>query len=165
MSDPPGVRASDDEREQLARQLREHYAAGRITEDELAERLDGVYAAKTVAELAALRTDLPDLPPPPAAQRAELAQRRSQLHRQLIQQTGGSLGLFAICVGIWAASGASGAFWPAFVLIFPILFFARNAWNLYGPSPQLDRVEAELRRERHRGPGPPRRRHRRDVGR
>jgi len=41
-------------------------------------------------------------------------------------------------------------FWPIWVLIIVILPLLRNAWRLYGPAPELDRVERELdRRARH----------------
>jgi hypothetical protein len=48
------VRASDADRERVADQLREHAGAGRITPDELAERLDVVYAGRTIGELDAV---------------------------------------------------------------------------------------------------------------
>jgi hypothetical protein len=146
VSDARGIRASDAERERAADSLREHYAAGRLDSEELSERLDGVYAAKTVAELRALSADLPALPLSPAARRAELQQRRSELRRRLVQRAGGSLSPFLICTIIWLASGASGSFWPAFLLIFPALFLVRNAWRLYGPAPDLERVHRELER-------------------
>lgn len=101
--------------------------------------LDAVYRARTQGELRALRADLPALPPAPTQARAELAERRSRLRRQVIQQTGGGLGLFVLCTAIWAASGAQGSFWPiwvAFVALIPLL---RNGWRLYGPAPELDR--------------------------
>jgi hypothetical protein len=142
-------RASDSEREQAAAELREHYAAGRLDADELSSRLEAAYAARTQGELGRLRADLPELPQAPAATRASLARRRGELRRQLVQQTGGSLGVFAVCAGVWAASGAHGGFWPEWVLIFPGAFLLRNLWRLYGPAPELDRVEAELRRRRH----------------
>ncbi len=53
------MRVSDAEREAAATELREHYAAGRLTLDELNERLDKAFAAKTRADLNALMTDLP----------------------------------------------------------------------------------------------------------
>jgi len=53
------MRVSDAEREAAATELREHYAAGRLTLDELNERLDKAFAAKTRADLSALMTDLP----------------------------------------------------------------------------------------------------------
>jgi phospholipid N-methyltransferase len=162
MSDASHLRASDEDRERFAQNLREHFAAGRIAEDELAERLDAIYAARTIAELEAVVHDLPALPLSPAARRAELAERRSELRRHLLQQAGGSLTPFVICTVVWAASGAQSNFWPAFLLIFPVLFLVRNGWRLYGPAPDLDRVQLELgrgsgrsgrgRRRNHRGP-------------
>ena len=54
----PALRASDVERERAADQLREAAGDGRLTLDELDERLNRCYAAKTVAELAALTVDV-----------------------------------------------------------------------------------------------------------
>ncbi len=166
MSDASHLRASDEDRERCAHNLREHFAAGRIGDGELADRLDAVYAARTVAELEAVVHDLPALPVSAAARRAELAVRRAELRRHLVQQAGGSLTPFVIFTLVWAASGAQGAFWPAFLLIFPAIFLFRNAWRLYGPAPDLDRVQAELgRRSRRRGRrGGPRRGHRAHRG-
>ena len=156
MSDVSQLRASDEDRERFAGNLREHFAAGRIGDDELADRLDAVYAARTIAELEAVMHDLPALPLSPAARRAELAERRAELRRHLLQQAGASLTPFVICTVVWAASGAQSNFWPAFLLIFPVLFLVRNGWRLYGPAPDLDRVQLELgrgqgRRRHHRG--------------
>jgi hypothetical protein len=53
------VRASDAEREQAAELLRAGYADGRLTRDELDERLAAGYAAKTRADLRGLTGDLP----------------------------------------------------------------------------------------------------------
>ena len=55
----PTLRASDAEREHHAELLREHAAQGRLTVDELDERLDRVYAARTRGELAPVVADLP----------------------------------------------------------------------------------------------------------
>jgi Domain of unknown function (DUF1707) len=154
MSDAGALRASDAERDRAAEALREHFAAGRISGEELDERLSAVYRARTVAELGHLRRDLPELPPSPAARRADLVRRQAELRRQLLQHAGGALSPFAICTLIWVGSGASGAFWPAFLLIFPLMFLARNGWRLYGPAPELERVQRELEhhgRHRHRG--------------
>ena len=146
MSDPRQIRASDADREQAVESLREHYAAGRLSEEELSERVDAVYRATTMQQLEALRGDLPSLPVSPAARRAELAARQAELRRQLLQRAGGSLSPFVICTAVWAASGASAGFWPVWLLIFPVLFLVRNAWRLYGPAPELDRVQEELQR-------------------
>jgi Domain of unknown function (DUF1707) len=163
VSDRVAIRASDAEREHAAATLREHFAEGRLNEDELSERLDAVYQAKTVHELDELGTDLPELPLSHVARRAELEVRKAELRRHLFQRAGGSLSPFAICTLVWVATGAEGEFWPVWVLIFPLVFLLRNAWRLYGPAPELDRVQRELerrsrRRARHghraRGDGP-----------
>lgn len=139
------LRASDEDRERVAREIREHFAAGRLDRDELDDRLQAVVEARTVGELAGVREDLPALP---ADHRAELARRRGELRRDLLQQSGGALGPFVICTLIWAATGASGFFWPVFLLFAVVVPLVRNGWRLYGPSPELDRVEEELRRRR-----------------
>ena len=53
------MRVSDSDREQTAGVLREAASHGRITMDELDERLELAYAAKTYADLAAVTQDLP----------------------------------------------------------------------------------------------------------
>jgi Domain of unknown function (DUF1707) len=53
------IRVSDAEREAAASELREHFASGRLDSEELNERLDRAFAAKTRGDLNALFTDLP----------------------------------------------------------------------------------------------------------
>jgi hypothetical protein len=53
------MRASDTDRDRVAGILREAAAEGRLTMEELDERLDAVYAAKTYAELEPITHDLP----------------------------------------------------------------------------------------------------------
>jgi hypothetical protein len=53
------TRASDAEREAVVARLRHAAAEGRLTVDELDERIDAAYAAKTRAELEPLTADLP----------------------------------------------------------------------------------------------------------
>lgn len=54
-----GVRIGDAEREEAVRRLGEHFAAGRLTEEEHSERADQAYAARTQADLDGLFGDLP----------------------------------------------------------------------------------------------------------
>ncbi|MFJ4684478.1 DUF1707 domain-containing protein [Streptomyces sp. NPDC088789] len=56
---PAELRASDAERDRIADILREAHAEGRLTAEEHAERIGGVYEAKTVGELEPLIRDLP----------------------------------------------------------------------------------------------------------
>jgi hypothetical protein len=53
------VRVGDADRDAVAAQLREHYADGRLTLEELNERLDQAFAAKTKADLNTVMRDLP----------------------------------------------------------------------------------------------------------
>jgi predicted GNAT superfamily acetyltransferase len=52
-----GVRASDEDREQLIAELNEHTVAGRLDTDELERRVQAAYAARTTGQLDALRSD------------------------------------------------------------------------------------------------------------
>jgi hypothetical protein len=52
-------RASDAERERVVAFLRDHALQGRLTHDELEERIGLAYAAKTVGDLERLMSDLP----------------------------------------------------------------------------------------------------------
>ena len=144
MGDLAGLRVSDEERERAASELRDHFAQGRLDSDELAERLDRVYAARMGSELQTLRADLPELPPTARSSRAELAARRSELGRQLLQQTGAAFVPFLVCTLIWLFSGAQSDFWPAWVAIAGVIPLVRNGWRLYGPAPELDRVAQDL---------------------
>ncbi len=145
-------RASDQDREQAAEQIRDHYAAGRLTDDELDTRVQAVYAAQTTAELKRLLADLPVLPEVRARQeRAALVERRSHLQRRLIQQAGGSVIAFAVCTGIWVAAGASGSFWPIWIALIAVIGLLKSGWDLYGPAPDLDAVEERLNQKGDRG--------------
>jgi hypothetical protein len=63
------LRASDEERERVASALKEQAAEGRLSLDELSERLDTCYAARTVGELDSLVRDLPTAGPPARVER------------------------------------------------------------------------------------------------
>jgi hypothetical protein len=55
----PTIRASDSDREQVAERLRQAAIEGRLTTDELEERLEAASAARTYGELDPLVADLP----------------------------------------------------------------------------------------------------------
>lgn len=56
---PAGLRASDADRDRIAQILGDAVAEGRLTAEEHSERLDALYAVKTVGELETLVRDLP----------------------------------------------------------------------------------------------------------
>ena len=94
------LRASDAERETDVTHLRASAGEGRLSVEELDQRIDEAYAAKTRADLAAITRDLPRAPRPRRDQRRELAEHvRSYV------------AVMALLVVIWALTGM-GYFWP-----------------------------------------------------
>ena len=63
MAEPPALRVSDAEREDVVVALRGAAGEGRLTLEELSERVELAYGAKTDADLAALTADLPVIVP------------------------------------------------------------------------------------------------------
>jgi hypothetical protein len=147
------LRASDADREQLVEQLRQHHTEGRLTLEELTERTERAYAARTLGDLDALTTDLPAGSPgagtapagapgpdrPPAA--AGQAAARAALLRSLLWY-----GLLSVVLlVVWAMSG-SDYFWPIWPILGFTLFLGWQAFNLLGPqAPDQSR-----RRDRNR---------------
>jgi DUF1707 SHOCT-like domain len=129
MASDPRIRASDADRDHAAQALREHHAAGRISIDEFQERLDRVYAAKTLGELGEVMADLPAIDlyqlPIPADQRfvpphppAARSQGRMSPAWRGAWASWASVSL--LCVVIWLiaggiSSGGTAYFWPIWV--------------------------------------------------
>jgi hypothetical protein len=62
------IRISDADRERITERLREHFADGRLSADELEERITAALSAKTYGDLRRLMADLPDAAPVPPRQ-------------------------------------------------------------------------------------------------
>ena len=73
--DPRDLRISDADRHRVAEVLREAAGEGRLDLDELDERLEATYAAKTYGDLVPITVDLPGTPAAP--RRARRPARRS----------------------------------------------------------------------------------------
>ena len=150
------LRASDADRERFVETLRQHHVEGRLTVDELAERTERAYAARTLGDLDALGTDLPPPtppappsgPPPAAAPGWDPAApglpprmrspgpRRAAAKANLLRFLLWYGLLSVVLIVVWAASGR-GYFWP----VWPILGFmlglggqAIAAWSKLGPA-------------------------------
>ncbi|WP_197322304.1 DUF1707 domain-containing protein [Saccharomonospora sp. NB11] len=99
--DPKQLRASDADRERVAQVLHKAMGEGRITLDELEERLDQVYTAKTLGELEPITADLPaegtTLPSLAASQ--AVAPTTSSSPSQLVGGTPGSTTSIAVMSG------------------------------------------------------------------
>jgi hypothetical protein len=76
-SDLPGLRASHEDRERVVQTLLVASGDGRLTADELEDRLETALSARTLGELAALTTDLPtDTPTAPTAKDVLVVEQR-----------------------------------------------------------------------------------------
>jgi hypothetical protein len=147
MSDVSKLRVADADREEAVEELREHALAGRLTAEELEDRIGGAYRALTRADLERLKVDLPVSSTTVAR---ALTKRKGQLRRRLAQEAGGATAVSAICSGAWVAAGAHGGFWPGWVIAFALLPVVRDGWRLLGPASDLEVVEARLQARHER---------------
>jgi hypothetical protein len=117
--EPHQLRASDAEREHVARDLRDAAAAGRLDPDELEERLERAYRAPMRADLAALVRDLPGAsgPPPAAPGPRERSPRRatSRDGAPWLPALAPLVAVAVLLIAVWALTGA-GYFWPVWPL-------------------------------------------------
>ena len=128
----PSVRASDADRERVAAIVSAAAGKGMLTLAEADERLAQVYTARYVSDLAPITADLPDggRPLAPVDQRVRSA-ARSDFARHLA----GYLGLAAVLITIWAATGA-GYFWPVWPLVgVGIGVLKHGRWARYAGQP------------------------------
>jgi hypothetical protein len=121
--EPHELRASNTDRERVAKILHDAMAEGRLTVSELEERLDKVYAAKTFGELEPLTRDLPVQAGGPAPQPRALAMPNNRI---------GGRGTSAAAVAVMSGTARKGA-WTV-----PPTF---NAFALMG-GVDLDLTEA-----------------------
>jgi hypothetical protein len=106
---PSELRASDADRERVAGILRTAAGQGLLTLEEVDERLAAVYAARFVAELAPLTADLPE-----AGRGLAPVDLRARARARSIARAhvAGYVGIVALLVAIWMATGADSHFWP-----------------------------------------------------
>ena len=118
------VRIGDAERQEAARRLQQHFADGRLTWEELDERLQTAYTARVTAELTPLFADLPDLPPPPAPP-ATVRSRGQQLLGQLSNLDIRVLVMLGLAVAV-IAGALELHIWPFFALWAFLVFGVRG---------------------------------------
>lgn len=130
---PPHVRSTDAERETVAAMVQTAAVDGRLRLDELDERLDAVYTAKTHGELAGVIADIVPvpLPGPPGARRPTYpAESTSRVSDRTI------LPAFLLCFffGIFGAhrfyAGRTGSAVAMLVLFFVTLGVVPTFWML-----------------------------------
>jgi hypothetical protein len=139
------LRASDADREQFVEALRRHHTEGRLTTEELTERTERAYAARTFGDLDALATDLPPLrPPAPAPGRpppADLPPRlrppgpkRAAAKANLLRSVLWFGTLSVVLTVVWAMTNFGGYFWPAWPILGFMLAIAGQLLYVYGPA-------------------------------
>jgi Domain of unknown function (DUF1707) len=79
---PGGPKASDADRERFAKQLNQHYAEGRLSDEDYQARIDRVFAARTLIELYSIISDLPHPGPTPVVGWTERGSRRGSWWRR-----------------------------------------------------------------------------------
>jgi Domain of unknown function (DUF1707) len=99
------LRASDHDRNRVVDELRTHAAEGRLTVEELEQRLQRALTARALGELAGLTRDLPD--------RGSAAAPRRRSPRPDVRIF---VAVMVLLVAIWALTGA-GYFWPVWPLV------------------------------------------------
>ena len=98
------IRASDEDREKVVTELTAHAGAGRLSHEELEQRTEAAYAARTMGDLRKLLADLPGRP----VVGERRTERRSSSRREEFRVF---LWVSALLIGIWALTGAD-YFWP-----------------------------------------------------
>jgi hypothetical protein len=130
------------DRERVATVLRDSYADGRLTLEELQERLDQAYASKTLGELDTLTRDLPQQAAPAPSVPAVPARDRAAINRRVRDRVLTYVILMLFLIAIWAASGRHGSFWPIWPMLVGALILAFDVLHLEQPG-------TARRRQRH----------------
>jgi hypothetical protein len=121
---PSDLRVGDTDRQAVIAELQRHFVEGRLTSDELSERVAQALHARTFGELATQLNDLPALPVRAPSEPAQ-ADWKSQL---LAPPLGAALILIGVLAMLWmfvASNGGHWGFFPWPLLIWGFFFFGR----------------------------------------
>jgi hypothetical protein len=115
----PDLRVGDAERDEVAVALHDHFVQGRLTRDELDERLEAALSAKTVGDLRVVTRDLPGPPgrarPHQPAPHPPADPRHFRGHHRFHPAP-----LLFVILLIAAITGGSGS-WPFFGIVRAVL--------------------------------------------
>lgn len=120
------LRTSDVDREQVVEQLRVAAGEGRLTIDELGERIEQAYSSRTFADLDPITADLPEgstvdsgrMEMISPGEGAALPRFRLTYRRPLADVAIQWAALSLVCAAGFFLSGAHGTFWPVYVILF-----------------------------------------------
>jgi Flp pilus assembly protein TadB len=151
------IRVSDADRERVADRLREHFAEGRLSSDELDERIAATLSAKTFAELRRVTADLPE---PEPAQAQGQGQGRGRPYpppwvgrRGFAMRRRGPRLLPLVLLLLIAALVIPGAGWllVAFVKVVLVFWLVATVAAIFAAA----RFRRHVRRQRQSGPRGP----------
>lgn len=130
---PSRLRAADVDRERVATRIQAAGGEGRLTLQEVEDRLSAVYSAKYTDDLVALTSDLPK--PVPKRRLVAFGHPAVRIHLAV------AVVLSVLLIVRWAASGVP-FFWPAmpmFWLAMSVLVHARvrGARRRFGPEDRI----------------------------
>ena len=138
-----GLRASDADREHAAELLRDGAVAGRLSIEELGDRLERAYAARTYGELQLLLADLPLVGVAPLPTHPAGVQARSRFGHLTALVVLGALAALLAPTLLWAGFALTMAVWMMMLMIASmaapfVLVAAAVAWAARRPpsSPQ-----------------------------
>ena len=125
------LRCADADREQLIEELRRHAGDGRLTLDELDERIELAYKAKTFSDLDVLVKDLPGSMPAPMPLRGAglpVRAKPAKRGRPLRYRALNYLAIDIACVIVYLMmhglnNWAWNDFWPAWVIGVTVIMF------------------------------------------
>ncbi len=136
-----GIRASDVDREHVARMLRAAAGEGMLSLSEADERLAALYASRFRSELSPLTADLPD---DGRSLLENTAEARSAARAGLIRHATTVSVVAALLITVWVLSDAA-FFWPAWPLAFMVLSVLGHARRIGYQTP------GDRRRRSNRG--------------
>ena len=117
------LRVGDSDRQAVIAELQRHFIDGRLTSDELGERVSQALSARTFADFSPLLADLPRLPEPASADTRVEAPADWQT-RWLSPPIGAVLILIGILALMWllVLTHMRGGFFPFPMFLFALLF-------------------------------------------
>jgi Domain of unknown function (DUF1707) len=122
------LRVGDADRQAVVAELQQHYVEGRLSSDELGERVSQALQARTFADFSPLLADLPALTPEPSALPTAAAPDETSWHSQLMTPPLGAIlliiGMLAL-IWVFMMPGMRFGFFPWPLLIWGFFFIGR----------------------------------------
>lgn len=139
MTGPDELRVGDTERTKVTEALHDHFAQGRLTRDELDERVDATLAAKTFGDLRQVTRDLPG-PAPVADHPQEVAPPVPARRPRGLPLLPLAIGVFLVTMllsggTMWALFGVFKVIFLVWLVMALVSFIHLRRWRRRGRHP------------------------------